>query len=105
MPAQIKAAISMLDLADRLSSKALAIWQEAAPGFPFKWAALWIQIAICADRGDCARALEFGQELIDPPQMRQPPELEDALSEVLDGHGDRRQLEVILEMANAEGMI
>jgi len=53
------------------------------PPFPFAWICLWPLIAVRLAEGRTAEAIESARELLQPPQMRLPAQLEESLAGAL----------------------
>jgi hypothetical protein len=53
------------------------------PPFPFAWICLWPLIAVRLAEGRTADAITAARELLQPPQMRLPPQLEESLAAAL----------------------
>ena len=53
------------------------------PSFPFAWICLWPLIAVRLAEGSPAGAITAARKLLQPPQMRLPPQLEESLAGAL----------------------
>jgi tetratricopeptide (TPR) repeat protein len=62
--------------AHALSQQALGIWEEKAPRYPAKWAALMLRLRLMFAGDDIETAVVSARELTRPPQARLPAELE-----------------------------
>jgi class 3 adenylate cyclase/tetratricopeptide (TPR) repeat protein len=63
--------------------EALELWEASAASYPCKMLCLWPLIAVCLSAGQVAEAVEAGRQLLTPPQIRFPDELESLLGGVV----------------------
>ncbi len=74
---------SHVEVARSETMRALEIWDAAASRYPVKWTALWVRIALGQENGE-QRAIEAAvRQMLDAPQARQTPVIEQSLREVL----------------------
>ncbi len=88
-----------------IANEALELWEAAAVSYPCKLLCLWPVIAVRLSAGQIAEAVDASRQLLMPPQIRFPDELESLLEWVVakwDG-GERdlaaRKLADTLELA------
>lgn len=65
--------------AERLAEDALEQWRPTMVRYPFCWICLWPLLAVRLADGRCEGSVAAARELLNPPQMRLPGELETAL--------------------------
>ncbi len=97
--------------ARQLAEQALALWEERAPRYPFKWLALLQSMAMDYREGRTDTALEAARALLTPPMARLAGGLEEALrAAVSDRDGqpdpaDPARLGAAVECARAAGYL
>ena len=62
--------------AEPLALEALAHWGTCVVHYSFYWVCLWPLIAVRLGSGQVAEAVEAGRQLLEPPQLRLPDQLE-----------------------------
>jgi hypothetical protein len=68
---------------EQLADAVLRHMPGGEPRFPFAWICLWPLIAVRLAEGRTAEAITAARELLQPPQMRLPPQLEESLAGAL----------------------
>ena len=89
---------------ERLARDVLSPKPDGEPPFPFGWICLWPLVAVRLAQGRTEAAMNAARELLQPPQMRLAPELEEALLGALSaweggevaGSAERLQASVLL---------
>jgi len=89
---------------EELAGEVLETTHGGEPPFPFAWICLWPLIAVRLAEGRTSEAITAARELLQPPQMRLPAELEESLAAALaaweaDKHalaGERLRKSVVL---------
>jgi hypothetical protein len=59
-----------------IANEALGLWEATAASYPCKLLCLWPLIAVHLSAGQVAEAVDAGRQLLIPPQIRFPDELE-----------------------------
>jgi hypothetical protein len=59
-----------------IANEALELWEATAASYPFKLLCLWPLIAVHLSAGQVAEAVDASRQLLMPPQIRFPDELE-----------------------------
>jgi hypothetical protein len=67
------------DEAERLAEDALEQWRPTMVRYPFCWICLWPLVGLRLADGRWEGSMAAARELLKPPQMRLPEELETAL--------------------------
>ncbi len=65
-----------------IANEALELWDVTAVSYPFKLLCLWPLIAVRMSAGQVAEAVDASRQLLIPPQIRFPDELESLLESV-----------------------
>jgi hypothetical protein len=87
------------------TERAITIWNKSGPRYPFKWTALWVRVALHFEDGDYRAVTPLVSEMLEPPQARQPPDIEDVLHGILavreagDPELQRQAIAAALELA------
>jgi tetratricopeptide (TPR) repeat protein len=68
---------------ERLAEEVLGPKHSGEPTFPFSWICLWPLVAVRMAEGRTAEAMTAARELLRPPQVRLPSQLEGSLAAVL----------------------
>ena len=68
----------------RLADEALGLWRSTVVSYSYYWLCLWPLVAVRLRQGQTAEAVEAARQLLPPPQLRLPDELE---AEVQEGIG------------------
>ena len=68
---------------EQLAEEVLRPTPGGEPPFPFAWICLWPLIAVRLAEGRPAGAITAARKLLQPPQMRLPPQLEESLAGAL----------------------
>ena len=64
---------------ESLAREVLTRKSDGEPPFPFAWICLWPLVAVRLAEGRTEEAMYAARELLQPPQMRLAPELEEAI--------------------------
>ncbi len=94
--------------AGRHADEALSVWQARAPGYPFQWLALWIKLPLLGEAAAWEEARATCKEMLSPPLMRQPRELEARLRAIAESDNDRamkNDLTLAVDLARKKGLL
>jgi hypothetical protein len=92
-----------------IANEALELWEATATSYPCKLLCLWPLIAVRLSAGQIAEAIDASRQLLMPPQLRFPDELEvlvqSAVEQWYSGERDlaARKLADALELAERLG--
>ena len=92
-----------------LATEALELWAGLVVTFPFQWSCLWPLLSVRLATGEVDKAVEASRQLLEPPQLRLPDDLETVLETAVMAwdQGDREvaaeQLSAALELAGHLG--
>jgi eukaryotic-like serine/threonine-protein kinase len=73
-----------LDGALAAAARARSLWDSSMPGYPFRWLALFVELAIARERGERSEMAALAAEMLGPQQQRLPPPLETVLQRITD---------------------
>jgi hypothetical protein len=66
-----------------IANEALKMWEATAASYPCKLLCLWPLIAVHLSAGQVAEAVDASRQLLMPPQIRFPDELESLVESVV----------------------